>query len=354
MGGKSGPSGTTVTTGTAAPWVNQQPFLQTGFNDADYLLLNYTPSYYPGQTIAPINNLQNDAINSIASLGLAGSPVTSPAQGANVDFLTGRVAAADPATGLFQGLASTNLGENNPGTAPLASYASGSHVAAGNPYVTGLSENILSQVVPSIESQFIKGGVLSSPEAARATAAGATAALAPSLFANYQQEEQNQLNAANTLGSQALTGLGLQEQAGAGLQNAYGQNAQQRLTSLALAPQTQQMPYTDLSQLYGAGATAQALQQAIINDAVQRWNYNTTLPYQQLNQYMGAISGNYGGSTSLTQPFFSNTPQNVLGGALGGGLLGSSIFGPAGLGLASTAGGGAGIGAGLGALMALL
>ncbi len=383
-----------------------------------------------------------------------------------------------PGAGTLARLSSGNLAAMNPADPAFAQYASGSHVAAGNPYLTALSQNVLSQVVPGIESQFIQGGGLSSPEAASATAAGATSALAPSLFANYQNEEANQLNAAGqlsnaylqgtglqgslagqlanlglsgaglqgqqaqalqqlglsgsqlqgqqaqslagnilqgagqqagaagqygnlalggsglqgslaqnlasnyltgqgqqigaagTLGSQALQGnqlqqsaasgliqsllqgQGLQQQATSGLQNSWQQALQTMLQSLALSPQTQQMPYTDLSQLYAAGGTQQGLNQAQINDAIQRYNYQQTQPYQALNQYIGQVTGNYGGTSQLTQPNLGQG-QNILGSALGGAGLGSAILGPSGFGLLGS-GGAAGAGAGLGALLAFL
>lgn len=369
---KNTPSGTTTSTQTSSPWSGQVPFLAggtfggpwgtlpgtsgTGQNStipagegilgilpaAAGLYENYTPQYYPGQTYAGPTAAQNSAVAATENLGANGSPVAAPATATNNNFLNGTYLANDPAMGALSAFSGINP-NSNAGASALNSYATGQMAALGNPYTAGEAQSVLSSVVPSIESQFISGGDLASPEAAYATAAGATNALAPILFNNFQTEQQNQLNAA-----------GEQVTAANNLQGAYGQNMQQTLGGLALAPTTQQMPYTDLSQEYNAGATQQANQQSAINDAVNRYNYNETLPYNMLNQYIGEVTGNYGGTSTLTQPFFSNSGTNALGGAAAGASLGSSLLGPAGLGFTSTAGGGAGIGAGLGALLALL
>lgn len=297
----------------------------------------------------------------------------------------------------LNGLASQDFANYNPANGTLAGYARGDYAKAGNPYTQALTDQISAAVTPGVQSQFIQGGMLSNPDAARATAAGVTSALAPTLFANYQQQQQNQLDATKTIGSnylsgaslmgsladrlsqdtlsgaqlqgsfgdklsqnylaggalqgnlanqygqnyftgaglqgglaQGLAGLGLQgsslqEKSAGDLQNAFGQNMQHILSGLALAPTTQQMKYTDPSQLYAAGSTEQSLGQSGINDAVQRWNYEQSAPYQKLAQYLGAVTGNYGGTTTLTQPNQNGGAMGILGG------LGSAASGIASL-----------------------
>ena len=335
------------------------------------------------------------------------------------------IAGANPSNGAagastLSSIASTSP-SSNPGNSAFQPYASGQMLgAAANPYTSPLAQSVLSQVVPGIQSQFIQGGMLNSPEAAYATSQGATAALAPVLQQQYQQEEQNQLQAGGALSNAYLQGLGLQSGAASnllsgslegsglqsaaannllqgflggnqqqlsaalgegqfglgasnlqqsaasdlanqylqgaglettnttGLQNSYSSGIQQMLGALALQPQTQGLAYNALGNEYAAGATDQSLQQQAINDAVQRWNYGQMLPYNQLNEYIGQITGNYGGTTSLTQPFLGATGSNLLGGALGGASLGSSLSGALGLSSGTGALGGAGLGALLG------
>jgi hypothetical protein len=223
----------------------------------------------------------------------------------------------NPAYATFGSLAS----DASPEGQALKSYMSGERLGgAGNPYTDALSQSVISRVVPGIQSKFISGGTLSSPEAARATAAGATSALAPLLFAQQQQEEQNQIAAAQQSGQR-------RQAAGTGLQTTWAGDTNDMLRALALAPATDAAAYAPYDRQLAAGGAHQQWQQQAINDAVARWNFGQELPYQKLNQYLGAVSGNYGGNSQLTQPYFappSASPLSQIG--QGVGVL-SSLFG---------------------------
>jgi hypothetical protein len=89
------------------------------------------------------------------------------------------------------------------------------------------------------------------------------------------------------------------------------------------------------------GQFQQGLNQQQLNDQINRYNYYQTLPYQQLNQYLSSVGGNYGGTTtgSTSSPYYINQGANALSGALGvGSLANMAIPG----GLSSLFGGGAG------------
>lgn len=108
--------------------------------------------------------------------------------------------------------------------------------------------------------------------------------------------------------------------------NAYGQERQNQLNALGLAPSLANL---DASQLAGVGAQQEALGQ-------QQYQ----APWQNLAQYQGMLSGNFGGTTTNQQPYFTNPLAGALGGALVGGQLygmmgggrGGSLFGSAGMG----------------------
>jgi len=465
MGSKSKPSGTTTTVQNSEPWVEQRPYLKTIFGDAQNLYKNYSPQYFPQNTYAPPNKLQDDAINNLWTRSIYD---TTPQTAGNFsnrllngDFLRGdpslaklntfadnNIVLGSGATKALSPLASTNYGGTvnpafvplrdiandsstlgsgtlswfadnpapnsgadkllqfsdapvaNPGNAALTSYASGDRLAAGNPYMDALSQSVLSRVVPQIQSQFINSGTLASPEAARATAAGATSAISPFMFDQFQKEEQNQIGAANTLGQQALQSRGLQqsaagnladeifksyglrtgaardlgalgiqtrnsqanaagqlggmflqggglmrdaasdllsrELAGRGLQQqaaaAAGSSYQDSITNMAralgLAPQTQAMQYTPWEKLYNFGATRQNLEQAAIDDALARWNWQQNLPYDKLNYFAGTVGGDYGSTTTRQDPYFINRTSNALNGLAGAASVGSKLFGP--------------------------
>lgn len=425
-GGGSSPAGNTTT--TVQPWGAQQPYLLSGFQKASDLFNNYSPQYYPGATYAGQNQTQSDALSQLIARGQYNiGNLDTKASNFTGGVLTGDYGyGANPATSIYQnvagggagnpanawlqyfsggnfgdtangtdvlgGLARTNFAGANPSNAVFSSYASGAH-AGDNPYLRSLTDSISASVTPGIQSQFINGGTLASPEAARATSAGVTTALAPELFRQYQQDQQNQLQAAGALSQNYLQGSGLQGnfarsladlslqgrgmqmgaatqlgqqylqqqqqqlQAAGGLAGVYGQDMAQRFNALSGAQTVQGMVNSDIAQQYGAGTAQQGADQAAINDAVQRFNYQQTLPYWQLQQYMSALGGNMGSST--TQPYFQNNAANALSLGTGGLSLANglaSLFGGAGGGAAATGAAGVGAGAagvssGIGALL---
>lgn len=449
LSGIFGGGGHTTTTSTSTPWAPQVPFLKEGFNQAQNLFQNYTPQYYPSSTVAPFSPGQIAGLTGIENQAITGEPITNatgnfgtaleagnflhsdPGNPYYTDFAGTNVgtsnagagtlasifgsnpganlpgsatlealSGSNPAASIFgmpqlESLSNTNFGVNNAGTPTLNDYASGKYLNA-NGYTDPTAQTVLSQVVPQIESQFINGGAMSNPAAAFATSQGATSALAPIEFQNFQTQEGLQNNAAqalatNTLtgaqvqGNQAtnagnlgltgtgqqasdanslinsiLTGTGLQEgaasnysgnaisgnqlqqNAAGGLSNAFQDVLGRMVTGEAVAPEVQAMPYFDPSQLLSAGTTDQTQAQSQLTDLVNRFNYYQELPYQQLDQYMGTITGNYGGTTTQKDPYNIN-PVGATGSTLGGinTLLGGA---PGGAGALVNAGGLSGVG----------
>jgi hypothetical protein len=447
-GGASSSPAPQETTTTSSPWAPQQPYLTEGFQGAQNLYNGSGPAYYPGSTYAGYTPDQFSAIGQVPSVASSNmNGIDTNASNFENNLLTGGYLNSNPST---PGL--TSLGYNNGGISTLGAIQSGYGLgqgtlegfAGGNPSLSlpgmgtlsdlsttnsainpftgmlggiasgnngfesdlgaiaspssmgAISQSVLSNVVPQIQSQFINGGDLASPSAAYATSSGATSALAPYALNQEQIQEgaanaglgaqesaanagsgnlieggaiQGQIanelaaegmgglglseNAASTLGSQALgagsTGANLQEGALSNLGSLYNQGVGQELQGTAFAPTVQSMPYTDLSNLFGAGSSEQTNNQDALNADVNQWNYYQTLPYQMLNQYQGEVTGNYGGT--VTQPYFATSPtSNAIGGALSGASagagIGSALFG------AGT--GGAMGGAGLGALAGLM
>lgn len=334
-GGKgSTPAGNTTTTTNTQPWSQQIPYLLGGFERAADLGQNYTPQYFPGQTYATPTDAQGEGLGQIVNAGrqLAGTSLLPNTLGYTENLLTGATQGANPAWGALTGLATNNPGVNNAGSSTLSQFAGG-NFGANN--LDDVTNSVLAQVVPRIQSQFINGGSLGSPQAAYATSQGATAALAPLVYQQRLADIQTQANAASQLGQQNIAGAGVQAGAANNLGGLYNMGTQQGLTALGLLPQTLSSQFLPGQQEYSAGQTQQGLTQAAINDAIQRFNYGQTLPYQQLNQYLGEISGNYGSTGTTVSPFYQNQTANVLSGGLGGALAGSALLGPAGLAVAS-------------------
>lgn len=142
----------------------------------------------------------------------------------------------------------------------------------------------------------------------------------------------------------------------------YGQNYQdernRQMQGILEAPQTANQGYQDISQLANAGANQDSYNQSQLDSNINRWNFNQNQPTQQIQSYLGLLNGTGVGNSTQTQtPYYSNTGGQALGGAISGGLLGSSLFGAGGalagtLGLTGATGGL--LGGGLGALLPLL
>lgn len=313
--GGGGPSGTTTSTQDTSPWGPQQPYLEKIFGEAARLYDTNSPQYAPGPTTAPPNWAQLTATDVMMRPEQDFLP--GAASATNRSLVSGDWFKYNPAYATFGALSS----DQSPEGKALASYMSGERLGgAGNPYTDALTESVLSSVVPGIQSRFISGGSLSSPEAARATSAGATGALAPLLFQQQQQEEQNQINAAQQSAQRRLA-------AGSGLRETWAGDTNDMLRALALAPQTDAAAYAPYDRQLAAGGAHQQWQQRAIDEAVQRWNFQQELPYQRLNNYIGAVTGNYGGTSTLTQPYFNppgQSPLSTIGQGIG---VASSLFG---------------------------
>lgn len=152
-------------------------------------------------------------------------------------------------------------------------------------------------------------------------------------------------------------GSGLSRQAEAsGLADAfagqYGQERQNQMGAMTFAPQLAQtkanLGYQDLAALAGVGQQREGLQQAGINESMDRWRFAQEEPWKNLARYASMIQGNYGGTTTGTASgtntgtntgttsgtntgnstqtgFAGNAGSGILGGALGGMRLGSMI-----------------------------
>lgn len=265
-GSSSQPAGNTTTVQKSDPWSGQQPYLEDLFRQAQVQFNNYHPQYFPGQTVAPFDPLQTQAINQ-----------------------TAQVAQNNPTAG------NASSAVNN--------YLGGSYLNQQNPYFNQVAQSTLGQVVPQLESQFAAGNGMNRPGAAYAVGQGAASAVGNLAYQDYQNQQANQLKAA------------------------------------FLAPQIQSMPYTDIAQMFNAGAANQSQNQAGINADINKFNFQQSLPFEQMNQYANLISGNYGGTSTLTQPYFqNNSGSNAALGGLGGMALGGLLGGSSGAGIGGTLG----------------
>lgn len=130
--------------------------------------------------------------------------------------------------------------------------------------------------------------------------------------------------------------------------NAYDAERGRMLQTQAMAPQLAATDYTDINAVQRAGERVDQQAQNLLNDQVARFDHYQNLPDQQLQQYIAAIQGNYGGqastSTSGGPSKSSRAIAQGLGGAASGAALGAqfgSVGGPWGAAIGGLLGAGA-------------
>lgn len=139
---------------------------------------------------------------------------------------------------------------------------------------------------------------------------------------------------------------------GGTLANLYSQAYQSGLGAMGDALKT--APLTQAGQLFGTnvmsavGGQQRMLDQALLDDAIQKFYLEQQLPMLQAKDLMGLVTGMPGGAgvSAVSGATPSASPvMSGLGGAMAGGVLGSTLFG---------ASMGGPVGAGLGLLAGLL
>ena len=85
------------------------------------------------------------------------------------------------------------------------------------------------------------------------------------------------------------------------------------------------MDYNDIAQLQNIGRERESLEMAKLQDAIARFDYNQTQPYQKLNYYLGALGAAVPTTTVSTRPVFRNTGGGILSGAMTGANIANEI-----------------------------
>jgi hypothetical protein len=263
------------------------------------------------------------------------------------------------ASGL-QGFKGLNYYSQNPlsasgleGGGTLSGFANGQY-SGNNPHFQQMVQDSFNAARPSIDSAFAASGRLGSGNHDMAIADSANRAATQLGYQNYSDSLGRQLGAAGQLSqnqmglqgqqigaSQALGGLDLSamqqrlgaagtlnnqtiaaQQQGIGAAGTLNQNA---LNAYGLgqagAQQSQTAQLANAGALMQAGQAQEGYQNQALQDQINRWNYQQNLPLNNLANYMGMIQGNYGGTSTTTQPIQQNQFMQGLGGASG--LLGA-------------------------------
>lgn len=267
-----------TTTQTNEPYAGQKPFLEYGFGQAQDLYNQGPMSYYPNQTYAGFNPLQQQS------------------QSMGADYATGQLQPfAQSAMQGNQMLAGGGMMDVN-SNPWLADYAQ----AATRP----IQQNLMEEALPMIRNSAMGAGQYggSRQDLSEGLAVGRAADAMGDVTSNIYS-------------------------------NAYGQNMQGMLGAQAMAPQLAQMGMMPSNILSGIGGQQQGMEQQGINEQMQRYDFNQMAPYQQLQNYMNSVGGQMFGSQTTT-------PQtsSPLAGGLGGGMAGAGMAGMMNSGAAAGAG----------------
>lgn len=266
MGG-GGSSGSTTTTTKADPWAGQQPFLTTGFQSIKNTYAPggtvtgaNLPAYYPGQTIATDSPETQAALQARTGRALYGSPLTTAAQNQLTGTLNGDYLNSNP-------------------------YIDATY----NKAAKGVTNKYNEIVNPGIDSAFSGAGRYGS---------GAYA----------QARNTSDRTAATELGDLASTMYG---------QN-YANERQNQIQGQLYAPDLANQDYYDINQLSSVGDYKTNLAQQQIDADRAKYNYNANKDQTALQQYMELIQGNYGGTSTQTNPYYRNSAGGGIGGVAQG------------------------------------
>jgi hypothetical protein len=244
-------SGTSTSTQTSAPWQPQQKYLKRTMSEADRLYQTHNPTYYPGSTVAGFNKDQTRGFDMVRDYGKYGNSSVNAAQKYNNNVLGGK-------------------------------YLN------SNPYQDEVFNNVKTNVMPSVNSNFMNAGRYGSGMHGDMLARAMTESYAPIAAQMYEQGLSRMDNAAR------------------------------------FAPQLANEQVRRFDAMSQMGGQRQDLAQRETDDAQARHNYYQDLPFNKLAQYRGMIDGNFGGQTTSAVPYNKpSTFSRILGGLSAGlGLLG--------------------------------
>ena len=173
-----------------------------------------------------------------------------------------------------------------------------------NPFTQNLFNQMAGDVTSQVQSQFSRAGRLGSA-ANQEVLTRQLGELANQVYSDqFNRERENMVNVMNT------------------------------------APILAQADYQDIERLASVGAEKEALEQAKLQDAIARFDFEQSKPFIKLNEYLGALGANVPTTTVETSPVFRDRAGGLLGGAgaginiasqlgvnplfgaIGGGLLG--------------------------------
>lgn len=221
-----------------------KPYVEYGLREARRLYESSTPSFYPGKTYVEPSEATTRALGLAEQRALAGSPLTQAAQEQTLKTIQG------------QGV--------NPFLAGALDQA---NRLAGEQYTRNIQ---------NLQSQASSMGRYGS------AAMGQQAGQAQDVFARALAEQGGQL----------------------AYQSAEAER-QRQMEATKLGPSMAEADYADLQKLLNVGKTYEGFSANVLQDAINRYNFEQNLPFMKLQQYAN-IYGNAPAGQIVTQ---TATPQ---------------------------------------------
>jgi hypothetical protein len=342
----SGGGGDTITQeNQVSPYAPSEPYLNNILTEASNLYQSGTGSqYYPGSTVVPFAQQTQQGLQGLQNLStnqLSGSPMMQ--QAGNV--FSGYAAGQGPS--VFGG----NVGAGGQYSGiPTQTYSGMAQLSPQQDYLSGLQSSIANQSLNAVQDQFGgMGRTGTSPGAQAAAQTAFTQAYAPIASQLGESERNRQLGmqqdalaraqGANQFQTQSMMGMQsdqFRRQQAADMMNAQAMQAanqfgqQQQLQAAGQLPAMQGAADARAMQgaqgLAGVGGAYEDLQGRMLQEDLQRFQYEQMSPYNRLAQYAGIVSPIASGFP-ITQQAAEQPRYNALTGALGGGLSAASVFG---------------------------
>ena len=234
MGGGGGKQDSTTTT-SIDPAI--KPYVTYGLEEAKRLYESQSPSFFPSQTYVSPSAQTQQALQMAQERALAGSPLTGAAQAETLATIQGR------------------------GVNPfLAGALEQTNRLAGEDYLRNI--------------QKLQSGAAS--------------------VGRYGSAAQGQL----TGQAQDVYARALAEQGGQLAYNSAEAERQRQMAAVGAAPQMAQADYADIQRLLSVGGAKEAQSAAVLQDAMNRFNFQQNLPQMKLQQYANLYSTAPQGSTT--------------------------------------------------------
>lgn len=257
------PVGTQTIQQKSEPWEGQKPYLQQGYAGAQSLLSGGAQYYYPNATYVPQSFQTRDALAAVENRARSGSPVQRAGNTGMMDTIGGKY--LDPST--------------NP-------WLKSTYEAAADPMTRAYRDTVL----PGVDADFIKAGRYGS-ESYRKQRANTESELARGL---------------GNLGTQIYGG------------NYQAERGRQQ-EAIGQAPAYAAQDYNDAAKLGAVGQSQEGYAQQQLQDTINRYNFNQAEPWTRYGNYMSLIGGDYGRTSTTTQPIYgSQSSGNTFGNILGG------------------------------------